>query len=235
MIKTTFNRRSLITGAAGALAAVAWPRWALAMPSVSEVAYDPAMPALANPEGDVTIVEIVDYQCPYCKLAYLEIMRLVTEDPGIRLVMKDLPVFGPTSRFAARALLASTDDRLAYVRAVDALMRHERKLTKRRVEKLLGEAGIDVSTIEDRMASRKQAIELVLGRNIEHAVEFKLRGTPALLIGSALYRRAMPLDDLRGAVARARAEAVPGRPDSQVTPETGGLSGASAASGLSKT
>src|SRR5690606_15964841 len=130
-----------VAGAAGAAVLAVLQSPAFALPSVDEVARDPSIPALANPEGDVTIVEIVDYQCPYCKLCYLEIMKLVAEDPGIRLVVKDWPVFGPVSEFAARALLASADDP-AYAVAVDRLMRNERKLTKRRAESILGEAGI---------------------------------------------------------------------------------------------
>jgi protein-disulfide isomerase len=197
------NRRHLIAGAAGLLASASQPRLAFALPSVDEVAHDPAIPALANPEGDVTIAEIVDYQCPYCKLCYLEIMKLVAEDPGIRLVMKDWPVFGPASEFAARALLASTDGP-NYGRAVDALMRNERKLTKGRAQDLLEEAGIDMATLGDRMEARRPAIDQQLARNATQAAEFKLTGTPALLVGGVLYRHGLPLTELKKAVATAR-------------------------------
>ena len=197
------NRRLLIAGATGLFAAASLPRFATALPSVDEVAHDPAIPSLANPEGDVTIAEIVDYQCPYCKLCYIEIMKLVAEDPGIRLVMKDWPVFGPTSEFAARALLASTDDP-GYGRAVNALMRNERKLTKRRAEDLLEEAGIDMTTLGERMEARRPAIDQVLVRNAAQAAEFKLTGTPALLVGGVLYRHGLPFADLKKVVAEAR-------------------------------
>jgi hypothetical protein len=66
---TGINRRHLIAGATGLLASASLPWFAFALPSVDEVAHDPAIPALANPQGDVTIAEIVDYQCPYCKPA----------------------------------------------------------------------------------------------------------------------------------------------------------------------
>lgn len=203
---TGINRRHLISGATGLLAAASLPRLALALPSVEEVAHDPAIPALANPKGDVTIAEIVDYQCPYCKLCYLEIMKLVAEDPGIRLVMKDWPVFGPASEFAARAVLASTDGP-GYGRAVDRLMRNERKLTRGRAEGLLEEAGIDMATLGERMRARKPAIDQLLARNAAQAAEFGLTGTPALLVGGTLYRHGLPLAELRKAVAAARASA----------------------------
>jgi protein-disulfide isomerase len=204
MTGTAVNRRLLVVGVTGVLASAALPRFAAALPSVDEVAHDPAIPALANPEGDVTLVEFVDYQCPYCKLCYLEIMKLVADDPGIRLVMKDWPVFGPASEFTARALLASTDDP-AHAKAVGALMRNEHKLSKRRAEALLNEAGIDMATLSDRMEARKASIEGVLARNAAQATDFKLQGTPALLVGGVLYRHGLPLADLKTAVAVARA------------------------------
>ena len=203
MTGKAINRRLLMAGPAGVLASAALPRWAIALPSVDEVAHDPAIPALANPQGDATLVEFVDYQCPYCKLCYLEIMKLVQEDIGIRLVMKDWPVFGPASEFTARALLASTDDP-NYAHAVDALMRNERKLTRRHAHGLLEDAGIDLTTLDDRMGIRKPGIDQVLARNAAQASDFKLQGTPALLVGSVLYRHGLPLADLRDAVAKAR-------------------------------
>jgi protein-disulfide isomerase len=208
MMKRLVNRRTLLAGTGSVLACALLPGFAFALPSIEEVAHDPAIPALGNPEGDVTIVEIVDYQCPYCKLCYLEIMKLVAEDPGIRLVMKDWPVFGPASEFAARALLASADDP-AYAAAVDALMRNERKLTKRRAEALLEGVGIDPAALPARMEAREQAVDLVLARNAAHATAFKLAGTPALLVGGVLYRHGLPLADLREAVAEATSAAVP--------------------------
>lgn len=203
MTGTAISRRLLMTGATGFLASASLPRLALALPSVSEVAHDPAIPALANPDGDVTLVEFVDYQCPYCKLCYLEIMKLVAEDPGIRLVMKDWPVFGAASEFAARALLASTDDP-RYANAVDALMRNERRLTRRRAHGLLEDAGIDMATLDARLATRKSEVDRVLGRTAAQASEFRMTGTPALLVGGVLYRHGLPLADLKKAVAVAR-------------------------------
>jgi protein-disulfide isomerase len=203
MTTKALNRRLLMAGAVGVLVSTTLPRWAVALPSVDEVAHDPSIPGLANPEGDVTLVEFVDYQCPYCKLCYLEIMKLVAEDRGIRLVMKDWPVFGPASEFAARALLASTDD-ANYASAVDTLMRNERKLTRRRAQGLLEEGGIDMAALEGRMEARKAGIDQLLARNATQATDFKLTGTPALMVGGVLYRHGLPLEDLKKAVAVAR-------------------------------
>jgi protein-disulfide isomerase len=162
------------------------------------------VPSLGNADGDVTIVEVVDYQCGYCKLCYFEIAKLVSEDAGIRVVLKDWPVFGPASEFAARAMLSIRDDALAYRAGADALMRNDGRLSPRRVTGLLDDAGVDVANLQARMNAQKAEIDAILLRNNAHAVDFGLRGTPAVLVGSRLFRRAMPLEDLRAAVAAAR-------------------------------
>ena len=58
-------------------------------------------------EGDLTVVEFFDYQCPYCKKLAPEIAQLLTEDGNIRLVLKDWPIFGDVSKSAAQLALAA--------------------------------------------------------------------------------------------------------------------------------
>lgn len=68
---------------------------------------DPNAPLLGNPEGDITVVEFFDYNCPYCKRAMPEVDALLAEDGNIRLVMREWPILSEGSAFAARAALAS--------------------------------------------------------------------------------------------------------------------------------
>ena len=68
---------------------------------------DPNAPVLGNVDGDVTIVEFFDYNCPYCKRVKPEIQALMAADPDIRLVYRELPILGEGSVFAARAALAA--------------------------------------------------------------------------------------------------------------------------------
>jgi len=203
MMGTTINRRTLLAGTIGALASATLPGTAIALPSVEEIANDPAIPAIANPQGDVTIVEFVDYQCPYCKLAYGEIMKLVAEDPGVRVVMKDWPIFGGVSVYAARAMAASAGD-TNYPAAVAGLMANNRYLSKGRVERILGDAGVESAGLKERIAARQPGIDTLLNRNIAHARALGLTGTPGLLVGPILYKHGLGLDKLRTAVAFVR-------------------------------
>jgi protein-disulfide isomerase len=203
MTHPAITRRALVAGTAGMLAAASLPRMAHAMPAVEEVA-DASVPVLGNAGGDVTIVEVVDYQCGYCKLCYAEISRLMDEDTGVRLVVKDWPVFGPASEFAARALLACRDEPSIYSAGVAALMANERRLSERLVTSLLVDSGVNAASLAERMVTQKSEIDAILIRNATHAAQFGLKGTPAVLVGSRLFRRAMPIEDLRAAVAVAR-------------------------------
>jgi protein-disulfide isomerase len=72
-----------------------------------EILNDPAAPVGGNPEGDVTLVEFFDYNCPYCRTVAPTVTELGEADPDLRLVYKEYPILGPGSQFAARAALAS--------------------------------------------------------------------------------------------------------------------------------
>ena len=59
---------------------------------------DPESPIVGNPNGDVTIVEFSDYQCPYCKRAHTTVKSVLAADSKVKLIFKDLPILGEPSR-----------------------------------------------------------------------------------------------------------------------------------------
>src|ERR1700691_5587294 len=88
--------------AAAALSAAAFGEQSDDILSRDSVLRDPDIPSLGNPNGNLTVVEFFDYQCPYCKKLAPELAQLVKEDGNIRIVLKDWPVFGDASVFAAK-------------------------------------------------------------------------------------------------------------------------------------
>src|SRR5512144_431380 len=87
----------------------------------AKVLRDPDVPVTGNLEGDITIVEWSDYQCPYCRRVEPELRQVVQDDGKVRLVLKDWPILGPVSVTAARmALAAKFQDK--YHQAHDAMM-----------------------------------------------------------------------------------------------------------------
>src|ERR1700744_2959371 len=82
---------------------------------------DPDIPVAGNANGDISIVEYFDYNCPYCRKLEPELRQVVYDDGKVRLIWKDWPILGPVSIIASKMALASKyQDK--YVQAHEALM-----------------------------------------------------------------------------------------------------------------
>src|SRR5580692_5756049 len=139
---------------------------------------DPEIPVAGNPDGDVTIVEYFDYNCPYCRKLEPELQQVIHDDGKVRLVRKDWPILGPTSVTAARMALASKyQDK--FIQAHDALIGNNSKLTEPRIRELLAGAAIDIDRLDRDLAGNASAIDAILARNNDQAVAFDFRGTPS--------------------------------------------------------
>ena len=143
---------------------------------------DPDIPVAGNVEGDITIVEYFDYQCPYCRKVEPELRQVVQDDGKVRLVLKDWPVLGPVSVTAARMALASKfQDK--YIGAHEALIGVNSKLTEPRIRELLAGAGIDIDRLNRDLATNAKTIDAILARNNDQATAFGFKGTPSFIVG----------------------------------------------------
>lgn len=199
------TRRALIAGGATAFATIAFrSNRADAAPdpmSKEAVLFDPEAPVLGNPKGDVTIVEFFDYQCPYCKKAHPDVVRLVKEDGRIRHVMKDWPIFGKPSLYASRLVLAAGKDA---AKARNALMATPGRLTPEEINAALAGAGLDQEVLNAAYTRDRERINALLTRNSTQAENFNLMGTPAYIVGTTLFPGVIEPAALKEAVVAAR-------------------------------
>ena len=158
-------------------------------------------PVKGNPRGDVTIVEFFDARCTYCKALHPNMQQLLQRDRNIRVVMKDLPILGPNSVLASRALLAAQKQG-KYEPLYDALLRLRVEPTEGVIQAEAQRAGIDWPRLRRDMDD--PAIQARLQANIALAQTLQLEGTPALVIGDALVPGAVELPELERLVAEAR-------------------------------
>ena len=164
---------------------------------------DPEIPVAGNANGDITIVEYFDYQCPYCRKVDPELRQLVHDDGKIRLVQKDWPVLGEVSVIAARlALACKYQDK--YIQAHEALIGVNSKLTEPRIRELLAGAGIDVDRATADLATNAKAIDAILARNNDQATAFGFNGTPSFIVGKFRVPGVLTLAQFELAVADAR-------------------------------
>jgi protein-disulfide isomerase len=169
----------------------------------SAVLRDPEIPVAGNTDGDITIVEYFDFNCPYCRKVEPELRQVVQDDGKVKLVYKDWPVLGPVSVVAARlALAAKYQDK--YVAAHDALMGTASKLTEPRIRELLAGAGIDVDRATKDLETNAKAIDAILARNNDQATAFGFKGTPSFIIGKFRVPGALTMAQFDQAIADAR-------------------------------
>jgi protein-disulfide isomerase len=168
-------------------------------------------PVLGNPDGDVTIVEYFDYQCPYCRKVAPALAQVMREDPKLRVVLKDWPILGAPSRYAARLVLAAKYQG-KYQAAYEALIGRAGRLTEAGADEALAAAGVDLARAKADLDANKDRIDALLRRNDLQAQAFGFRGTPAFIVGTFRVPQALTAEQFKQAIADARALAKGAQP-----------------------
>ncbi len=166
-----------------------------------DLAHNPQSPVIGNPDGDVVVVEFFDYNCGYCRKMTEDMFDLVKDDGKIRYVLKELPIFGEGSRFAAKAALAAAQQG-KYREFHYALMTAGVTIDESSARAIAQSVGLDLARLETDMLD--PALDQELDRNYELAHALGVEGTPALLIGRSFVPGARGYDELARMVAVAR-------------------------------
>ncbi|MBW8814656.1 MAG: DsbA family protein [Caulobacterales bacterium] len=156
-----------------------------------------------NPKGEFTVVEFFDYRCGYCKLVAPEVVKLVKENPDVRFVFKEFPIFGEVSDTAAK--MALTPQGKAKGLDLYQAWMGDRGLDEAALDRHLAEVGLDPAAVrkasdDPAIASQLQDVRL-LARNLG------LEGTPAFIVGDYLIPGA-DIGAVRQALAKTRAAAM---------------------------
>ena len=149
-------------------------------------------------QPQVTLVEFYDYACPYCKASNPHLERLLSEDKGLRIVYRELPILGPDSVTAARVSLAASKAG-HFVQFHDALWSAGRPAPDT-ITTAAQSAGVAPAPPDDPL------IEAELKRNFTLAGQLGATGTPLFVIGNRVLNGAVGYDALKQAIAEARAK-----------------------------
>ena len=154
-----------------------------------------------NPEGDVTIVEFFDYNCGWCKKGFSEVVSLIEKDKNLRVVLKEFPIFGGDSDYAARAAVAARNQG-KYWELHSALFSHEGKVTKEFVDEAAKAVGLDLAKLKADMDS--QEVTDIIGANQALAQSLAINGTPAFIIDTQVTPGYLPAPDLLASIQQVR-------------------------------
>lgn len=166
---------------------------------------DPEAPAAGNPDGDLTIVDFFDYNCPYCKASAVHLERVVKADGNVRLVYKDWPVLTPTSIIGAKLTLgAKYQDK--YLAAHHALMNVPGYgISQQQMIDAVRKSGVDMNRLEADIEAHDADVTGLIKRNMEIADAIGLQGTPGFLVGPYKVNQALTYEGFQHVVADARA------------------------------
>jgi 2-hydroxychromene-2-carboxylate isomerase len=156
-----------------------------------------------NPDGDVTIVQFFDYNCPHCKRAAPVVNQAVSGDGNIRLLYREYPILTPGSAFAARAALASRKQGL-YEKFHYALMSTNDPIDEKTTLAIAKDLGLDIIKLTSDMED--PAIVDHLRRSQDLALETGIEGTPSFVINGDLNVGAPSAKALKEAIDKARIE-----------------------------
>lgn len=141
-------------------------------------------------DAEIVLVEFFDYRCGYCKRSVDWVQALPEKYDGkVKVVFKELPIFGGISETAALAALAAgeQDKYFDYHLALMKLKSND-ELTDKKLDEIAKDIGIDVQKMRADMRSmdiQRQLAEMkALGRTL------KVEGTPGFFIGDKHYEGA---------------------------------------------
>lgn len=156
---------------------------------------------LGNPDGNVTLTEFFDYNCPFCKKLVPAMQRLIGADPQLRVVFREWPVFGEGSDFAARAALAAREQG-KYWQVHAGLMAMKDRAAEPSVTRVVRRLGLDEARLREAMQS--DPVEDHIARSFMLADHMSLIGTPTMIAGDEALFGDQSFKDLTALVARAR-------------------------------
>ena len=159
-----------------------------------------------NPDGDLTLVEFLDYRCGYCKRAHPHVAGFLKEDGGVRLIVKEFPVLGPDSQYAGRAAMAALKQNggAHYKTFHDAMIEHRGQLDQNAVKQIARTAGLDVDQLEADM--KAPDIIANMRNTFDIAEALNINGTPAFILGDRIIRGYVPQEAMLEMAAQVRAE-----------------------------
>lgn len=142
-----------------------------------------------NPNGKVTLVEFFDYQCAYCAHVYPIVKKIIDENPDVRIVFREFPIFGDVSEYASlAALYANTQGK--YMQMHNALFDSgliEGKMTTKAVDDIAKAQGLNVTAMkayikEGQAAFKAKRADSALTASYELARQIRIQGTPAFIV-----------------------------------------------------
>lgn len=141
-----------------------------------------------NPDGDIVLVEFLDYKCGFCRKAHDELAALVKSDGNVRLVVKEYPILGQDSLNLSRAAVATLQSLGpdAYEKMYNQFIKHEGPVTDEAIAFLAHKADLDGNVILAKM--QDTSVSDHIRKTAQLGREINVNGTPTFVINDQIIR-----------------------------------------------
>lgn len=168
-----------------------------------DIFHDPDQIVLGNPDGDVTLVEMFDYNCGYCRSSLPDMLTLLDEDPNLRVVLKEFPILSPGSMAAAQVGVLVNQSEGDYLAFHEALFTSTGPVT---ADTALATAEtLGLNPVELRLQMESEDVGKIIQKSYDIADALNISGTPTYIIGDEVIPGAIGIDELRSRIANMRA------------------------------
>ncbi len=141
---------------------------------------DLTSPIGGNPKGTQSLVVFMDPYCGYCRKFHTELVALLSKNKDVKVIYKDIPIMGPDSIMAIKAMLAAKEQG-KYDQLQKAVFSADKHLTKRQLIKLASSVGIDPKKLQVDMKAK--TVQAQIDKTLDLAKELGINGTPTLIVG----------------------------------------------------
>lgn len=112
-----------------------------------------------NPNGQITVEEFFDYQCPHCREMAQHVNQAIKSNQNVRVVSRVIPIMDGSSWFIARAALAARKQK-GFHKFNALLMQEENYISKEQTLQLAKIAGLDLKRLQKDMHDSEISAEL---------------------------------------------------------------------------
>jgi protein-disulfide isomerase len=158
---------------------------------------------VANPNGKITLTEFYDYRCPHCAHAAPAVLQLIHDNPDVRVVFKEFPIFGAVSEKAAAGAIAVKKAGGDYLGLYNDFM-SARPLDDAAIDRILAAHGVTAETFAQPDFKAAANAQLQAVRAL--AIDIGAQGTPTFLIGDTVVP-GEDMDAVHAAINKARGKA----------------------------
>ena len=153
-------------------------------------------------QAELVIVEFADFQCPFCKEAYLTVKKIREEyQDRVKIIYRDLPDLTSHPDALNAAIAAEcADEQGRFWPYHDKLFANQNNLTVENLKLLATQSGLNLSQFNQCLDNNKYAAEVQ--NDLQDGLKFGIIGTPTFFINGNKVPGNIPYETFKAIIEK---------------------------------